>query len=59
MTLSCEQWCHIQEVLLNLICPNCFSPKMKLCPEGNKENALCTELDCRFEFYPELAEWWN
>ena len=54
--LSCEQWSHIQEMLANLKCPNCFSAKVKLCEEENKENALCTECDCRFEFNPELAK---
>jgi predicted RNA-binding Zn-ribbon protein involved in translation (DUF1610 family) len=59
MKLSCEQWCHIQETLANLKCPNCFSTKVKLCEEENKENALCTECDCRFEFNPELAGTWD
>jgi hypothetical protein len=58
MELSCEKWCHIQEMLANLKCPNCFSAK-ELCEEENKENALCTECDCRFEFHPELAGMWD
>jgi len=33
MKLSCEQYCHIQEMLANLKCPNCFSAKVKLCKE--------------------------
>jgi len=59
MKLSCEQWCHLQEMLANLKCPNCFSAKVKLCEEEGKENALCTECDCRFEFHPELPGRWN
>jgi Zn-dependent alcohol dehydrogenase len=59
MKLSYEQWCRIQEILANLKCPNCFSTKVKLCEEENKENALCTECDCKFEFNPELAGRWD
>jgi Fe-S cluster biosynthesis and repair protein YggX len=59
MKLAWAQWCHLQEMLANLKCPNCFSAKVKLCKEENKENALSTEYDCRFEFNPELAERWN
>jgi hypothetical protein len=39
MKLSCEQWCPIQEMLANLKCPNCFSAKVKLCEEENKEKS--------------------
>jgi len=46
-------------MLANFKCPNCFSAKVKLCEEEKKENALCTECDCRFEFNPELAERWD
>jgi hypothetical protein len=59
MKLSCEEWCHIQEMLANLKCPSCFSAKVKHCKGENKENALCPECDCRFEFNPELAERWD
>ena len=45
MKLSCAHWCHIQEMLANLKCPNCFSTKVKLCEEESEENALCTECD--------------
>jgi hypothetical protein len=41
-------------MLANLKCPNYFSAKVKLCEEENKENALCTECDCGFEFNSEL-----
>jgi len=54
MRLSCAPWCHLQEMLANLKCPNYFSAKVKLCEEENKENALCTECDCGFEFNSEL-----
>ena len=59
MKLSCEQWCHIQEMLANLKCPNCSSAKVKLCEEENIENALCAECDCKFEFNPELTGRWD
>ena len=54
MKLSCAQWCHLQEMLANLNCPNCFSAKVKLCEEENKENVLCTKCNCGFEFNSEL-----
>jgi hypothetical protein len=53
MKLSCSQWCHVQEVLANLKCPNCFSAKVKLCEEKEK-NAECQECQCRFDFDPEI-----
>jgi len=57
--LSSEQWRPIQEMLADLNCPNGFSSKVKVCGEESRENALCTEGDCRFEFNPELAEKWD
>jgi hypothetical protein len=55
MKLSCSQWCHVQELLANLKCPNCFSAKVKLCEEKEKEeNAECQECQCRFDFDPEI-----
>ncbi len=59
MKLSCEQWCHIQEMLVNLKCPNCFSAKVKLCKEKTEENAECQECECKFEFNPDIAERWD
>ena len=50
MKLSCEQGCHIQEMLANLKCPNCFSARVKLCEDEPAEDAHCTECDGRFEF---------
>jgi len=59
MQLSCEQRCHVQEMLANLKYPNWFSARVKLCKEENKGDALFRERDCRFEFNPELAERWD
>ncbi len=55
MKLSCEQRCHVRELLASLKCPRCFSAKVKFCHEENKENVLGMECDCRFAFNPELA----
>jgi hypothetical protein len=54
MKFSCGQWCHLQEVLANLKCPNCFSSKVKLCKEETEKNAECQDCQCRFTFNPEL-----
>jgi len=59
MKLKCDQWCHIQEILANLKCPNCFSAKVKLCDEETDKNAECTACQCRFEFNPELKGRWE
>jgi hypothetical protein len=37
MKLSCEQWCHMQEMLARLKCLNFLSAKVKICREENKE----------------------
>jgi hypothetical protein len=59
MKLSCAQWCHIQEILANLKCPNCFSAKVKLSEEETEENAKCQECECNFEFSPDLLGRWE
>jgi hypothetical protein len=59
MKLSCTQWCRIQEMLANLKCPNCFSAKVKLCPDEKEENAVCEECKCEFTFNPEIGERWE
>ncbi|RPJ06326.1 MAG: hypothetical protein EHM36_07120 [Deltaproteobacteria bacterium] len=59
MKLSCEQWCHIQELLANLKCPRCFSAKVKLCKEEADKNAECQDCQCQFEFNPDLARRWE
>jgi predicted RNA-binding Zn-ribbon protein involved in translation (DUF1610 family) len=56
MKLSCSQWCHIQEMLANLKCPDCFSAKVELCEEETEKNAQCSECGCRFQFNPDLLE---
>jgi transcription elongation factor Elf1 len=56
MKLSCAQWCHIQEMLANLKCPDCFSAKVELCEEETEKNAQCSECGCRFQFNPDLLE---
>jgi hypothetical protein len=59
MKLKCDQWCHIQEILANLKCPNCFSAKVKLCDEETDKNAECNVCQCRFEFNPEIKGRWE
>jgi len=59
MKLSCAQWCHIQEILANLKCPNCFSAKVKLSEEETEKNAQCGKCECRFEFNPDLVDRWE
>ena len=59
MKLSCEQWCHIQEMLANLKCPNCFSAKVKLSKEQTDKNAECQKCECKFEFNPDITERWE
>jgi hypothetical protein len=56
MKLTCAQWCHIQEKLANLKCPNCFSAKVKLCKDEKDKNAQCQDCQCEFEFKPELLQ---
>jgi transcription elongation factor Elf1 len=46
-------------MLATFKCPSCFNAKVRICGEENKENALGTDCDCRFEFNPELAEGWD
>ena len=53
MKLSPNSWCKIQEILVNLHCPNCVSAKVKLAEEG-KENAECEDCGCTFEFNPDV-----
>jgi len=59
MKLSCEQWCHIQEILANLKCPNCFSAEVKLNKEETDTNAECQKCECKFEFNPDIRERWE
>ncbi len=59
MKLSCEQWCHIQEMLANLKCPRCFSSKVKLCKEEKDKNAACQDCQCQFDFDPEIGQRWE
>jgi len=59
MKLSCDQWCHIQELLANLKCPRCFSAKVKLCKEETDKNAKCQDCECEFEFGPEILHRWD
>ena len=53
MKLNSKQWCKIQQILANLKCSNCFSVKVNLAEEG-KENAVCKDCGCKFEFNPEV-----
>jgi len=52
MKLSAKQWCKIQEIIMNLGCPNCFSAKVKL-TEDEELNAKCEDCGCAFEFNPD------
>jgi hypothetical protein len=56
MKLSPEQWCHIQEKLANLTCPDCFTTNIKLTEETESGNAKCEDCGCRFEFNPDIAQ---
>ena len=58
MKLSAGQWCKIQEALVNLKCPHCFSSKVEL-TANEKENASCVECGCKFEFDPDIALRWE
>ena len=56
MKLSCKQICKLQELFINLKCPNCFSTNVQLCEDEKGENANCKSCDCHFEFKPGLFE---
>jgi hypothetical protein len=53
MKLSTKQWCKIQEILMNLGCPNCVSAKVKLTEKEGK-NAECEDCGCKFEWNPDI-----
>ena len=54
MKLSCKQICRLQEIMMNLKCPKCFSVHVKLCDEEKEKNAECESCKCEFEFKPEI-----
>ena len=54
MKLGKQHWCRIQEMLLNLKCPHCFSAKVAL-KDDEGENAACEDCGCTFDFDPEVV----
>ena len=55
MKLKSKQWCKIQEALVNMKCPQCFTTKVKLTEDEGK-NATCEGCGCQFEFNPEIID---
>ncbi len=53
MKLNPSTWCKIQETLVNLSCPNCFSKKIDLTADEDK-NAVCEDCECTFTFAPDI-----
>lgn len=58
MKLSKKAWCRIQEILLNLKCPDCFRANIKF-SESEEENAECQDCGCKFEFNPDRVPRWD
>ena len=53
MKFGPKLWYEVQEMLDNLRCPHCSNNKIQL-TEEHRENALCTDCGCKFEFNPDL-----
>lgn len=54
MKTKSKMWCNIQELLLDMKCPGCFSKEIKEC-ECDSELAECEKCGCTFKLNSAVA----
>ncbi len=59
LELSCDQKCHIEEILANLKCPGCFQAKTQPSEKQIEEKTGSTVCQCRIEFDADLLRRWD
>jgi len=58
MKSKSSMWCNIQEFLLDMKCPGCFSKEINLkeCECDDDDNVECKNCGCTFKLNPEVAK---